>query len=282
MIQTDNIQELRSHIKGWKLHGKRIAFVPTMGNLHQGHLALVDEARKHADITIASIFVNPIQFDRQSDLDAYPRTLEEDASSLEQKQCDLLFAPTTEVMYSSNNASTRVEVSGVSDVLEGASRPGHFSGVATVVSKLFNLTTPDIAIFGEKDFQQLMVIRQMVSDLNFDIDILGHPTIREEDGLAMSSRNGYLTPAERKIAPLLFKTITDLKDQLLSMPTNASALIAQAIKQLSAAGFKPDYLEIRRQHDLQPVERDDSELVILVSAWLGKARLIDNLPFIRS
>lgn len=280
MIQTNNIQELRSQITSWRQQGKKIAFVPTMGNLHEGHLSLVDEACKRADVVVASIFVNPIQFDKQADLDAYPRTLKDDAESLRSRRCDLLFSPTTEIMYPPNGTSTRVDVTGVGDVLEGASRPGHFSGVATVVSKLFNLTTPDVAVFGEKDFQQLMVIRQMVEDLNFDIEIVGHPTVRDDDGLAMSSRNGYLTSEERNTAPALYKTLLVLKSQLMAGKMNYQALIDEANEQLSQHGFKPDYIEIRRQRDLQPPEKDDKKIVILASAWLGKARLIDNVAFV--
>lgn len=281
MIRTDNIEVLRQHIKAWRREGKKIGFVPTMGNLHEGHLSLIDEARQLANVVVSSIFVNPIQFDRQADLEAYPRTLEEDAAQLKSRECDLLFCPAVETMYGHGRSVTRVEVSGIGDVLEGASRPGHFAGVATVICKLFNLTTPDLAVFGEKDLQQLMVIRQMVADLDFDIKIIGYPTVREADGLAMSSRNAYLTKEERAIAPELYQTLHGIKEQLLNNAEDLNALIDTGNKQLANYGFQPDFIEIRRQHDLLTPETNDKKLVILASAWLGKARLIDNLAFTR-
>ncbi len=279
MIKANSIETLREHIPAWKQQGKRIALVPTMGNLHAGHLALIDKANELADVTVASVFVNPTQFDKPEDLKAYPRTLEEDAALLKAHHCDLLFAPTTETMYGNKPSPTHVEAAGISTLLEGKSRPGHFSGVVTIVSKLFNLVQPDIAVFGEKDYQQLLVIRELVADLNYPIDIIGHPTVREADGLAMSSRNGYLTTEERKVAPALQQTLQTLKRQILAGESNFTALLEQATARLSEQGFRPDYIEIRRQQDLQPASKSDTQLVILASAWLGKARLIDNLPF---
>jgi pantoate--beta-alanine ligase len=284
MIQTDNIQELQQQVQQWKDSGKTIAFVPTMGNLHLGHLLLVEEAKKQADITIASIFLNPIQFDKQADLAAYPKTLDDDLRQLKERQCDLVFTPSIDSMYGTEGrASTQIEVLGIGEILDGASRPGHFMGVATIVAKLFNLTSADIAIFGEKDFQQLMIIKQMVEDLNFKTRIIGYPTVREEDGLAMSSRNGYLTAEERKIAPWLQKTLKEIQQKLETGSTDSDcdygAIISTAKKQLLEKGFKPDYIEIRRQKDLQKAKKGDKEIVILATAWLGKARLIDNIPF---
>ncbi len=279
MIHSSNIRTLRTHIQQWKQQGKSIALVPTMGNLHKGHLALVDRAHQLADITVATVFVNPAQFDNPDDLNAYPRTLDSDARQLQERDCDLLFAPDTQVMYGDKPSPTRVEAGAISTQLEGESRPGHFSGVATIVSKLFNLTTPDMAIFGEKDYQQLLVIRQLVEDLNYDIQIIGHPTVREADGLAMSSRNGYLTTEERLAAPMLYSTLQWLKQQLRQGNNNHSELLTQAKNRLAEHGFKPDYIEIRRQKDLQHPNNNDQKLIILASAWLGKARLIDNLAF---
>ncbi|MEE9302355.1 MAG: pantoate--beta-alanine ligase [Thiotrichaceae bacterium] len=280
MIQTSDIAPLRKHIKAWKQQDKTIAVVPTMGNLHAGHLALINKARQLADITIATLFVNPIQFDKQADLDNYPKTYEQDIKLLEQQNCDLVFSPTTETMYGKTKSTTRVEVAEHNHILEGASREGHFSGVATVVAKLFNITTPDFAIFGEKDFQQLIVIRQMVADLNFDIEIIGHPIVREKDNLAMSSRNGYLTEQERKIAPFLNKALQRIKEQIVDGEKDYQTLCSTANETIAKQGFRPDYIEVRRQQDLLEPNRNDKELVIVASAWLGKARLLDNIAFI--
>ncbi len=283
MIHTDTIRELQQHVETWRKQGKSIAIVPTMGNLHDGHVLLVEDAKKRADITITSIFVNPIQFDKQADLDAYPQTLEQDLDMLEAKGCDLVFSPSVEAMYGkergSSTATTTIEVDGFSDTLEGASRPGHFVGVATVVAKLFNLTCADIAIFGQKDYQQLMLVTQMAKDLSFKTKVICHPTVREEDGLAMSSRNGYLTKEERGVAPLLQQVLQKIQKQLLAGSTDYDALIADAKKSLTDKGFNPDYIVIRRQKDLELPSLEDKDIVILASAWLGKARLLDNIPF---
>lgn len=278
MIIIEQIDALRAQVKAWRQAGETVAFVPTMGNLHAGHLALVKRAQELGDKVVVSIFVNPTQFDRKEDLVGYPRTLAEDCDQLQALGTDMVFTPSPEVMYPSGGLATKVEVPGISQLLEGASRPGHFTGVSTVVCKLFNLVQPDIAVFGEKDFQQLMLIRQMVRDLNMDIHIEGLPTVRETDGLAMSSRNGYLTSEERKIAPEFNRILRVVVDALHKGGQDYASLQEDAMKSLELQGFRPDYVEIRRVIDLQPPKSGDVALVVLGSAWLGKARLIDNIP----
>lgn len=280
MIIVEQIAELRAHVKAWRRAGETIAFVPTMGNLHAGHIALVERAQALGTKVVVSVFVNPTQFDRKEDLAAYPRTLEADCAQLAAAATDLLFTPTPALMYPSGGLASKVEVPVISELLEGASRPGHFTGVSTVVCKLFNLVQPDIAVFGEKDFQQLMLIRQMVRDLDMDIQIVGLPTVRDADGLAKSSRNGYLTPEERAIASGLNQTLREVVDALHEGRQDYAFLQAQALKALESRGFRPDYVEIRRAIDLQPAKLTDTELVVLGSAWLGKARLIDNIPLL--
>ena len=256
----------------------RVAFVPTMGNLHQGHLALVRRARELAERVVVSIFVNPLQFDRKEDLEAYPRTLERDAELLEQEGVELLFAPTVEFIYPAGmERHTRVEVPVVSEGLCGASRPGHFTGVATIVCKLFNLVQPQLAVFGKKDYQQLLVVRKMVADLALPVEIVGVETVREPDGLAMSSRNNYLTPEQRERGPALYRALRAVADALQAGRHDYSVLESEGRAQLEAAGLHTDYFEIRRAQDLAPPKEDDRHLVILVAAFLGKARLIDNL-----
>jgi pantoate--beta-alanine ligase len=273
----EEIPALRLRIGGWRQGGERIALVPTMGNLHEGHLALVREARRLADRTVASIFVNPLQFGPKEDFGAYPRTLERDRELLEAKHTDLLFAPPVAAVYPhGQEAQTRVEVPGLSDILCGASRPGHFVGVATVVCKLFNMVQPDLAVFGEKDFQQLLVIRRMVEDLCLPVEVRGLATVREPDGLAMSSRNGYLTPEERTRAPALFRTLSRAGDRLRTgLPPRE--VETEAEEALMGDGFRPDYFRVCRASDLQPAGSTDRDLVVLAAAYLGKARLIDNL-----
>jgi len=273
----EEIPALRRRIWGWRQDGERIALVPTMGNLHEGHLALVREARRLADRTVVSIFVNPLQFGPKEDFGAYPRTLEQDRGLLEAEHTDLLFAPPVAVVYpNGQEAQTRVEVPGLSDILCGASRPGHFVGVATVVCKLFNMVQPDLAVFGEKDFQQLLVIRRMVEDLCLPVEVRGLATVREPDGLAMSSRNGYLTPEERARAPAFFRTLSRAGDRLRGglLPREVEREGEEA---LTADGFRPDYFRVCRVSDLQPASSTDRDLVVLAAAYLGKARLIDNL-----
>lgn len=273
----ESIARLRERVCAWRGAGERVAFVPTMGNLHAGHLTLIGEARARAPRVVASIFVNPMQFGPSEDLDAYPRTLERDRERLEAAGCDLLFAPSAATMYPRGSAlQTRVEVPGISDMLCGASRPGHFRGVATVVCKLFNMVQPDIALFGEKDFQQLLVIRLMTEDLAMPVEIIGVPTVRESDGLAMSSRNGYLSASERACAPALYRVLTSAK-QALRDGTAAEAVEQAALVALRQAGLAPDYVQVRVADDLRPATPADRDLVVLAAAYLGRARLIDNV-----
>ncbi|HEB0102634.1 MULTISPECIES: pantoate--beta-alanine ligase [Serratia] len=277
MIIIETLPMLRQQIRRWRQEGKRIALVPTMGNLHDGHMTLVDEARARADVVVVSIFVNPMQFERPDDLARYPRTLQEDSEKLTRRGVDLVFAPAPAAVYPQGlEQQTYVDVPGISSILEGASRPGHFRGVSTIVSKLFNLVQPDLACFGEKDYQQLALIRKMVADMGYDIDIVGVPTVRAKDGLALSSRNGYLTAEERKIAPQLSKIMNALAQQLANGERHVEELLEQTAEQLRAAGFTPDELFIRDADSLQPLTVDSQRAVVLMAAWLGKARLIDN------
>ncbi|MGC7890464.1 pantoate--beta-alanine ligase [Vibrio anguillarum] len=272
-----DISALREQIKQYKREGRRVAFVPTMGNLHEGHLTLVRKAREEGNVVVVSIFVNPMQFDRADDLNNYPRTLDEDLTKLNAEAVDLVFTPTPEIMYPQGlEKQTFVEVPGLSHMLEGASRPGHFRGVATIVAKLFNIVQPNVACFGEKDFQQLAVIRQMVSDLCMDIEIVGVPTVREMDGLAMSSRNGLLTLDERQRAPVLARTMRWISSALRGGRDDYASIIEDASDQLRAAGLQPDELFIRDAKTLQLISNETTQAVILVSAFLGKVRLIDN------
>ena len=281
MITVNAVDDLRAQIDIWR-RGGNVAFVPTMGNLHAGHLSLVKEARKIADRVVASIFVNPLQFGAGEDFENYPRTFERDSEMLIDEGTDLLFAPPVEVMYPKPQADqTRVEVPGLSQLLCGAHRPGHFVGVATVVCKLFNMVQPDIAVFGNKDYQQLMVIRRMVEDLSMPVAIVGVETMREADGLAMSSRNGYLGAQERALAPMLYRTLSDLAARLGDGEDDFYGLEKEAAAALDSAGFRTDYIAIRRASDLLDPAPGDTELVILAAAYLGKARLIDNIEVFR-
>ncbi|AIZ31569.1 pantoate--beta-alanine ligase [Pseudomonas sp. K1(2024)] len=278
MNTVKTVRELRAAVARARGEGKRIAFVPTMGNLHSGHAALVVKAAQRADFVVASIFVNPLQFGAGEDLDKYPRTLVADQATLLQAGCNLLFAPAVEEMYPDGmGVQTRVSVPHLSEGLCGASRPGHFEGVATVVSKLFNMVQPDLAVFGEKDYQQLAVIRAMVRDLNMPIQIIGEPTVRAEDGLALSSRNGYLSPDQRATAPVLYQVLRALAEGLGRGRRDFSTLLAEGQAHLINAGLRPDYLEIRHALTLKPAVIDDRDLVILAAAYLGTTRLIDNL-----
>ncbi|WP_279151948.1 pantoate--beta-alanine ligase [Photobacterium iliopiscarium] len=273
-----DIAQLREQITTWRRAGRRIAFVPTMGNLHEGHLTLMRKARKHADVVVASIFVNPMQFEKTEDLTNYPRTLEQDIAKLQQQNMvDVVFTPTPENMYPAGlNNQTYIDVPGLSTILEGELRPGHFRGVATIVNKLFNIVQPDVAFFGEKDYQQLALIRQMVIDLAMDIKIVGVPTVREMDGLAMSSRNGNLTVDERQRAPVLARTMRWINNQIRGGRNDYDELIVDANDQLRAAGLQPDKSFIRDAVTLLPITDTTQQAVILMSAQLGKARLIDN------
>lgn len=280
MITVHTVEQLRAAIRLARAEGKRIGFVPTMGNLHDGHIALVRRALSECEFVVASIFVNPLQFGPNEDLDKYPRTLAADQQRLESAGCAVLFAPTVEAMYPDGQQDqTRVSVPLVSEGLCGASRPGHFTGVATVVCKLFNMVQPDIAIFGEKDFQQLAVIRKMVRDLNLPVALIGQPTERAADGLALSSRNGYLSEAERAIAPELYRALCASADAIQRGERDYPSLLSQTQSRLRQAGFAPDYLELRDADSLQPAGADSRRLVLLVAAYLGKTRLIDNLQF---
>ncbi|WP_106475831.1 pantoate--beta-alanine ligase [Phytohalomonas tamaricis] len=272
-----SITPLQQTLAEHRRHGRRIAVVPTMGGLHAGHIALVDAARQHADIVVATIFVNPLQFSANEDLTRYPRTLDADRQKLEEAGCDLLFAPDVATLYPDGlKGLTHVHVPTVSEGLCGARRPGHFDGVSTVVSLIFHLILPDVAFFGEKDFQQLAVIRKMVRDLHFNIEIVGVPTVRNDDGLALSSRNDYLSHAESEMASLLYRTLQDLKIRLEegALPDEA---IRECLETLTAHGFKPDYLELRRTSDLGEVTQRTHDAILLVAAYLGTTRLIDNI-----
>ncbi|MBB1517861.1 pantoate--beta-alanine ligase [Aquipseudomonas guryensis] len=280
MNTVKTVLELRAAVARARGEGKRIAFVPTMGNLHEGHIALVEKAGQRADFVVASIFVNPLQFGPNEDLAKYPRTLLADQEKLVAAGCHLLFHPDVEEMYPNGmDGQTLVSVRGVSEGLCGGSRPGHFDGVATVVSKLFNMVQPDLAIFGEKDFQQLAVIRTLVRDLNMPIQIMGEPTVRAADGLALSSRNGYLSEQQRASAPALYRTLNQLAEAIRAGRRDFAQLESEGKGALSDAGFRPDYLEIREAGSLRPASATDSQLVILGAAFMGATRLIDNLAF---
>jgi pantoate--beta-alanine ligase len=276
-MQTINtVSELQAALKCWRLAGESVAFVPTMGNLHAGHLQLVQVAKTKADRVVVSIFVNPTQFSAGEDFASYPRTEREDRQQLQSIGADMLFLPAVAEIYQPD-VQTTVAVAGLADRHCGASRPGHFNGVATVVCKLFNLVQPDVALFGEKDFQQLAVIRAMVRDLNMAVAISSVATVREASGLAMSSRNSYLSSAERAIAPLLYQSLQTARDAILAGQSAYSDIEQQAVHFLRQAGFSPDYFNVCRSQDLHPATPEDRKLVILAAATLGKTRLIDNI-----
>ncbi|BAS38889.1 pantoate--beta-alanine ligase [Klebsiella grimontii] len=277
MLIIETLPLLRQHIRRLRQEGKRIALVPTMGNLHDGHMKLVDTAKASADVVVASIFVNPMQFDRAEDLARYPRTLQDDCEKLNKRKVDLVFAPAAAEIYPQGTESqTYVDVPGLSTMLEGASRPGHFRGVSTIVSKLFNLIQPDVACFGEKDFQQLALIRKMVADMGYDIEIIGVPIMRAKDGLALSSRNGYLSAEQRKIAPGLYKVMNRAAEKLAAGERNLDEIIAIAGQELNEKGFRADDIQIRDADTLLALTENSQRAVILMAAWLGEARLIDN------
>ncbi len=278
MIISATTVDLRQQVRAWRSQGLRTGLVPTMGNLHAGHLHLVREAQRLADRVVVTIFVNPLQFGEGEDFDSYPRTLDEDRRKLEQVATDLLFAPpVSEVYPRPPGEQTVVTVPGLSDILCGASRPGHFAGVATVVCKLFNMVQPDVAVFGEKDFQQLLVIRRMTEDLALPVEVVGVETQREADGLALSSRNGYLSADERTRAPDLYRALNETATAIRGGEDDYTALEAGAMAGLRSSGFRPEYFTVRRCSDLALPSAADRDLVILAAAKLGKARLIDNL-----
>lgn len=271
---------LRAVIRTWRGQGRTVGLVPTMGNLHAGHFALLKLARSRCERVVTSIFVNPTQFGPDEDFERYPRSLERDQAGLADHECDLLFAPAVEVMYPFGpEHSVRVHVPRVTDMLEGAHRPTHFDGVATIVSKLFHLVQPDVAVFGQKDYQQLRVIERMVSDLSLPVSVVGAPIRREADGLALSSRNQYLSNTERKRAPQLYTTLRMMRE--LHLQGHAREAIEKTgAARLARAGFDTDYIVIRRRSDLtEPAADERDDLIALAAAHMGRTRLIDNLPF---
>lgn len=278
METLERIAGVRERVRAWRAAGLRVGFVPTMGNLHRGHLSLVEAAFGRSDRVVASVFVNPLQFGPAEDFGRYPRTPERDRDQLAAAGVHLLFAPTPEEMYPAGSGRTAVvEVPALDGMLEGEFRPGHFTGVATVVAKLFNIVAPDVAVFGEKDFQQLAVVRRMVRDLCMPVEVVGAPTVRDADGLALSSRNQYLSPAERAVAPRLHATLAALRERVLAGARSWMELEAGAMRELAEAGFVPDYVALRRAEDLEPPGGSGRELVALAAARLGGTRLIDNL-----
>ena len=278
MITVYNLDDLRREVAVWKLEGHSIALVPTMGNLHEGHLSLLNQARAIADHSVASIFVNPIQFGKGEDYEHYPSTLDEDSRKLSDNGVDLLFAPDLKQLYpGGTDSDTRITVPELSNILCGEFRPGHFSGVATVVMKLLINVQPDVALFGEKDYQQLLVIQRMVRDLCVPVEIMGVPITREPDGLAMSSRNSYLNEAERRKSPLIYRVLQEAAEKLRTSGESLKTIEAAGMQKLTDAGFRPEYFSIRRSCDLGLPREVDEELSILTAAWLGSARLIDNI-----
>jgi pantoate--beta-alanine ligase len=278
MQTVTTIEAVRAHVRAWRAAGERIALVPTMGNLHEGHGSLLAAARAHAARVIASVFVNPLQFGPSEDFELYPRTLLEDERLLREAQCDLLFAPNVEEIYPDHGTQrTVVIVRGLTDILCGRVRPGHFEGVATVVAKLFGIVGPDLAVFGEKDYQQFMVIRRMTLDLALPVELIGAPTVRAGDGLALSSRNRYLSPEERARAPQIYQALRAAAYAIGAGNRDFPELEQAGWLALERAGMKPDYFEIRSAADLSKAEADSKDLVVLTAARLGRARLIDNL-----
>ena len=273
-----SIAQLRAIIRNYRLAGDTIGLVPTMGNLHEGHLDLVKRLEVESTRKVVSIFVNPTQFEKQDDLDKYPRTMEEDLAKLEALGVDLVFSPEPDEMYPQGRLVTQVDIPEISCLLEGSSRPGHFRGVATVVTKLFNSVAPDVAVFGQKDFQQLMLIRQMVADLDMPIQIIAAPTMRENDGLAMSSRNNRLTAEQRQLAPNVYRALQHVEIQLSEGVKDFEVLQNTAMAELDGLGFESDYISICNANTLKTADSADKELVILVAAYLGEIRLIDNIP----
>ena len=278
MLTVKSVIAAQEIIKTWHLAHESIAFVPTMGNLHEGHLQLVKVAKTTAARVVVSIFVNPTQFGAGEDFENYPRTEQQDQEKLAEMDVDLVFLPSASEIYSSN-AQTIVSVTGISEQYCGASRPGHFNGVATVVCKLFNIIQPTIALFGLKDFQQFFIIQRLVSDLNMPIQLIGVETVRESSGLALSSRNAYLSAEEKNSAPLLYQALKTAQAAIFANSASYTDIEQHTLRFLQEAGFNPDYFAICRSHDLQRATQDDSELVLLIAARLGKTRLIDNLRF---
>jgi pantoate--beta-alanine ligase len=282
METVTTIAAVRARVRGWHREGLRVAFVPTMGNLHPGHVSLIELARQRGDRFVASIFVNPMQFGPNEDFAHYPRTPRDDERMLAAAGCDLMFMPDVAEIYPSGaERATRVEVPGLSRILEGEFRPGHFEGVSTVVAKLFHIVEPQIAVFGEKDFQQLAVIRRMVADLCMPVEIVPAPTVRDADGVAMSSRNQYLSAAERALAPTIYATLSAAGRRLTGGDADFASIERAGFTALETAGLRPDYFAIRQASDLNPPGAHERQLVVLTAARMSKARLIDNIRITR-
>lgn len=282
METVTTISAVRERVRAWRRAGEQVVFVPTMGNLHAGHVSLIEAAGRHGKRFVASIFVNPMQFGPNEDFAHYPRTPREDERMLAAAGCDLMFMPDVAEIYPhGSERATRVEVPGLSRILEGEFRPGHMEGVSTVVAKLFHIVEPDVAVFGEKDFQQLTVIRRMVAELCMRVEIVGAPTMRDTDGLALSSRNQYLTPAERKVAPVIYATLEAAAGRLRAGDAHFASIERDGFQALERAGLRPDYFSVRRADDLGSPTPETRALVVLAAARLGRARLIDNVQVAR-
>ena len=278
METVTTIGAVRERVRAWRGTGARVVFVPTMGNLHAGHVSLIETARRHGERFVASIFVNPMQFGPNEDFAHYPRTPRDDERMLASAGCDLMFMPDVSEIYPhGSERATRVEVPGLSRILEGEFRPGHMEGVSTVVAKLFHIVEPDVAVFGEKDFQQLTVIRRMVAELCMRVEIVGAPTLRDADGLALSSRNQYLTPAERALAPVIYATLEAAAAHLRAGDRQFASIERSGFQALESAGLRPEYFSVRRADDLSAPGPEARALVVLAAARLGRARLIDNV-----
>ena len=282
MDTVTTIAAVRAHVQRWRREGLRVAFVPTMGNLHPGHVSLIEAARRHGERFVASIFVNPMQFGPNEDWAQYPRTPREDERMLAAAGCSLMFMPDVAEIYPhGSERATRIEVPQLSRILDGEFRPGHFEGVSTIVAKLFHIVEPDVAVFGEKDYQQLTVIRRMVADLCMPVEIVGAPTMRDADGLAMSSRNQYLSTEERALAPSIYRALEAAAQRLRAGDVDFASIERAGFQALEHAGFRPDYFSVRNASDLSPATPAARELVILTAARIGKARLIDNVQVTR-
>ena len=278
MYQATSVIELRQYVQHWKDHGQSIAFIPTMGNLHAGHMSLIEKGQSLSDRTICSIFVNPMQFGPNEDWDHYPRSLESDIEQLEAIGCDLVYLPTASELYPEGlDKISHVEVTDLTERYEGAHRPGHFTGVATVVLKLFNIVKPDVSVFGKKDFQQYRVISKMVEDFNLEVQIIGQETTREPSGLATSSRNQYLDDTQKEKAAMIYRLLQQTARLIDEGERDFEMLQQRAIDSLDGAGFKTDYFCICNAETLRPASADDRDLVILVTAGLGSTRLLDNI-----